>query len=75
MQIKFNVTFLKRVYVIQERDSQNELFSIYQPKQTRWNPWHPVSYLVWLCLYAVKLSYDILNSIRGIIQTKPFDWV
>jgi hypothetical protein len=74
MEMKINAKYLRKLYIIQVRVNPNTIFSVYDPIQSRFNPWNPLSYVAIAILSLIKLSFDIVNSIKGCIKSGYFKW-
>jgi len=65
---------LIKLKVLQIRDNQNKLFSIYEPKEHRLNPYNPLSYIFWVIGELVYFFYNIYLVIKSNKIKNPFKW-
>ena len=65
---------LIKLNVLQERDNPNRLFSIYEPKEYRFNPYNPLSYIVWVTSLTTLYLYEIFKLLKGSTIRNPFKW-
>lgn len=65
---------LIKLKVVQERDNPSKLFSIYEPKEYRLNPYNPLSYILLIILELVYFFYNIYLVIKSNKITNPFKW-
>lgn len=66
---------LRKLNVLQERDNPSRLFSIYEPKEHRLNPYNPLSYVLWFILELVYFFYNIYLVIKSNKIKNPFKWL
>jgi len=65
---------LIKLNIIQERDNPNSLFSIYEPKECRLNPYNPLSYVFWFIAEIYCFFCLIFLAIKRHKITNPFKW-
>lgn len=65
---------LIKLNVLQERDNPSRLFSMYEPKEHRLNPYNPLSYIVWVTSLTTLYLYGIFKLLKGSTIRNPFKW-
>jgi hypothetical protein len=75
MEIKINKKIVESLYMTQQRKNPNEIFSVYDPIQIRWNPYNPLTLIFCVFIHTFKFVYDVYNSIKNIFQSQFFKWV
>ena len=74
MEIKINKKLIEGLFMVQHRKNKNELFSVYQPVEIRWNPYNPLTLIFFVFVHLFKFFYDMYTSIKNICHTNFFQW-